>query len=321
MLELLNPTPLDIIRFAGQTLSFRHKVQRAHKTNPMAAYALAADRFLSPPDSARRAPTVERLRDDSKRYFGWSSKEWKQLEPDLEKLIANTERSQIKHLDETVQCYQWKAATKSPRGKMLLCHGWEGYAFNFAALITDAIEAGWEVFAFDHLAHANSGGKHSGLPIALSTLLAVAEHIGSVDIVVGHSLGGAAAAWATANKKIKAKKLVLLAPFYDTLQLTRMWAKAHFLNEDIRAGMQTELEKTTTLRFEDFMPPGLAKHFSLPVLIIHDPKDPITSFKLSHSLAALNKHVKLEPASNTGHVRLLADQVLIERVIKFCAEK
>jgi pimeloyl-ACP methyl ester carboxylesterase len=318
MLEMLNPSAMDMLRFASQTLQFRHKVQKAYRDNPQIAYALAADKFSRPPESARREPNVARLKDDSQRYFGWSSAQWKSLEPSLEQLVNTAKRSHITHLNEKVQCYHWKHAGKTSRGKILFCHGWEGYAFNFAAMIKQATDNGWEVIAFDHLAHGNSGGKHSGIPIALSTLLAVAKQFGSIDIMIGHSLGAAATAWAAAHKKIKIKRLIQLAPFYDTFQLTQLWVKAHLLNDIIRAGLQAELEKTTSLRFDDFMPSRLAPILSMPVLIIHDPKDPVTAFKHSRELASLNEHVTLEPALNAGHVRILAEPSCVDRVMAFC---
>jgi pimeloyl-ACP methyl ester carboxylesterase len=322
MLELLNPTPLDVIRFAAQTLSFRRKVQSLYKTSPGAAYSLVAERFMTPPESARRAPTLARLQADGKRFFGWSGSQWSAVEPALANVINNAKRSSLTHLNETVQCYQWlpkKSVSAKPRGRMLLCHGWEGYAFSFAALISAAVEDGWEVIAFDHLSHGESSGTRSGLPIALSTLLAVAASAGRVDVLVGHSLGGAAAAWANANGKIAAKRLVLLAPFYDTLHLTRMWAKAHLLADHFRTGLQSELERTAGLTFEDFMPQQLAPQFSQPVLIIHDPKDPVTGFKHSRQLAALNERIELVAAEKMGHIRLLANPEYIERVVKFAS--
>jgi hypothetical protein len=50
MLEMLNPTPLDVVRFAAQTLSFRHHVQRVYKSNPAEAYRQVAERFCTRPN-------------------------------------------------------------------------------------------------------------------------------------------------------------------------------------------------------------------------------------------------------------------------------
>jgi pimeloyl-ACP methyl ester carboxylesterase len=323
MIEMLNPTPLDVLRFAAQTLSFRHHVQRVYKTNPAEAYRQVAERFCTPPESARRAPTLARLRADGKRFFRWSQSDWNEIEPKLARIIGNARRSQIKHRGESVQCYQWQLPEfcgKKSRGRMLLCHGWEGYAFNFAALIAAAVDAGWEVIAFDHLSHGDSGGTLSGLPIALSTLIEVAAKLGPVDLLVGHSLGGAASAWAAANGKVDTQRLVLLAPFYDTNHLTRMWAKAHLLADHFLQGLQTELEAMADLTFEDFMPQQLAPQLSTPTLIIHDPEDPVTGFKHSKKLAALNENVTLIPADKTGHICVLADAEHVAQIMKFATE-
>jgi pimeloyl-ACP methyl ester carboxylesterase len=318
MLELLNPSAMDVIRFAAQTLSFRHKVQKLHKQSPAQAYELVAERFCAPPEAARRKPDIVRLKEDGKRYFDWTTAQWKGIEPSLNALIQSVKQTDLKHLGETVRCYEWKSQTKKACGRMLMCHGWEGYAFNFLALVDAATKAGWDVLSFDHLAHGSSSGTQSGLPIALSTLLEVSQHIGPVDVLVGHSLGGAAAGWAAAHKKIVAKRVVLIAPFYDTFHLTRVWVKAHLLSDDIRAGLQSELEKGTRMTFDDFMPEALAKHFSVPVMILHDPKDPVTAFKHSRKLAGLNPHINLEATAGSGHVRILADTRCIEKILHFC---
>jgi pimeloyl-ACP methyl ester carboxylesterase len=328
MLEMLNPSPMDVIRFAAQTYTFRRAVLRTHKENPSQAYKMVADQFCTPPAAAKRTPDLARLRADGKRFFGWSTSDWLQFEPRLSALTKSAETFTIRFRDADVQCYRWNKASdkkstkteqKQKRPRMLLCHGWEGYALNFAAIISDAIDADWEVIAFDHLAHGNSGGSLSGLPIALTTLLEVSAHVGEVDVVVGHSLGAAAALWAVANQKIKAQRLVLLAPFYDTFQLTRMWSKAHVLPDEICTGFQQELERVSGMTIAEFLPAAVAPMLVVPTLIIHDPKDPITAFKHSRNMAKLSAQITLVPAEKLGHVRVLADVGCVAQVMAFVA--
>jgi pimeloyl-ACP methyl ester carboxylesterase len=283
--------------------------------------------FCTPPAAARQAPNLDRLRADTRRFFGWSATQWKAFEAPVQTLINSVKTSAVIHDGLKVQCYCWSPnlARRKPRGRMLLCHGWEGYAYNFAMLISQAVEAGYEVHAFDHLAHGASEGTLSGLPIALETLLSVAEHVtttaGPIDVLVGHSLGGAAASWATAHGKIKPKRLVLMAPFYDTRKLSSLWAKAHFLSEDIRALLQEGLELSAGKKFDDFMPPALAEHFSternLPILIVHDAADKITAFKHSVALAASGSNITLHKAHQLGHIAILADAACIHTVMEF----
>ncbi len=336
MLEMLNPTGGDMLRFAATVVKVRSKLNRAMKDDPAKAQAIAVETFCAPPVAARRTPDVARLRDDVKRFFGWSHARWSEQETSVRSLIENAETYTVSHDGLKVHCYRWTPSAEQKktissnekskvRRRMLLCHGWEGYALNFALLIQRAVEAGYEVHAFDHLAHGRSEGMQSGLPIVLETLLTISAHVkktyGAIDVLVGHSLGGAAASWASAHQKITPKQLVLIAPFYDTRKLSGLWAKAHFLSEDIRAALQSGLENSSGKKFDDFMPTALAAKFNenpkLPVLIVHDQSDKITAFKHSAALASACKNVTLHEARKLGHIAVLADDESVDAVMKF----
>jgi pimeloyl-ACP methyl ester carboxylesterase len=330
MLEMLNPTGRDVLRFAAQVVRVRSSLLRAMKTDPQQAQDMAVQYFCSPPASARRSPDANRLRDDTQRFFGWSAAQWAAFEAPVKALLSGVEAASVTHDGLKVQCYRWRPASaagkqKKPLGRLLFCHGWEGYAYNFALLISKALNAGYEVHAFDHLAHGASEGELSGLPMALDTLLTVAAHVnqtaGPVDVLIGHSLGGAASAWAAAHRQIAIKRLVLMAPFYDTRALSSLWAKAHLLPEEIRAALEAGLERASGKRFDDFMPPSLAARFNaladLPVLVIHDRDDKITPFKHSAALAKLVPQVVLHEARKVGHIALLADAACADMVMEF----
>jgi pimeloyl-ACP methyl ester carboxylesterase len=330
MLEMLSPTAGDMLRFAATVVKVRNELNRAMKDSPVKAQARAVEIFCAPPVAARRPPTIDRLKDDSQRFFGWKAAQWAAFEAPVKALLTSTVRSQVLHDGLKVQCYQWLPTTaqgkpRKPVGRMLLCHGWEGYGLNFALLISKALTAGYEVHTFDHLAHAASEGTQSGLPKVLDTLLTVAAHIaqqhGAIDVLVGHSLGGAAAGWAAAHRAIKVQRLVLIAPFYDTYTLSATWAKAHLLSDDVRAQLQLGLEASSGKTFDDFMPKSLAPLLNqqpqLPVLIVHDKADKITAYKHSAAMAQQGEHITLLTANKLGHIAVLADEACTQAVIDF----
>jgi pimeloyl-ACP methyl ester carboxylesterase len=332
MLEMLNPSVRDVFRFAANVIRVRTELNRVFKKDQVLAGVRAAQIFSTPPAAARRPPSVERLRGDTQRFFGWSSARWKKFEVPINTLLARGVKSTIVHNGFAVQCYQWspideRGQPRSPRGRILLSHGWEGYAYNFILLISKAVDAGYEVHAFDHVAHGASTGTIGGLQMTLETLLAVAKHItnthGNIDVLVGHSLGGAAAAWACAHRAITPKRLVLIAPFYDTYTLSSLWAKAHLLPDEIRAALQHGLESAAGKTFADFMPPALAPLLNqqpdLQVFIVHDRSDKITAFKHSAAMARLGQRVMLHETANLGHIAVLADDVCADAVIEFIA--
>ncbi|NJM42939.1 MAG: hypothetical protein HC858_01115 [Brachymonas sp.] len=174
---MLHPTGGDVIRFAAHVYKVRKQMNAAMKQSRQAAQDLAVDLFCSPPEAARRWPDLARLQADSQRFFGWNAAQWQSQQPSVNELLESAVHGQMLHDGLRVHTYFWKATGAQKRGRILLCHGWEGYALNFALLIQMARSAGYEVHAFDHLAHGRSEGAHSGLPIALSTLLAMAKQV------------------------------------------------------------------------------------------------------------------------------------------------
>jgi pimeloyl-ACP methyl ester carboxylesterase len=323
MLEMLNPTAGDLFRYAASTLAFRSKFKRCLKESPADAGRLICDEFCRPPASARIPATVKRLEADSKKFFYWNSNQWKQHEPAISLLFEQMQTSklsfEIRGQVETVACYQWAPtrAVKSSPKRLLLSHGWEGYGLNFAMLISKARAQGFEVITFDHLAHGASSGQFSGVPIALETLIALGQHFGHADVLVGHSLGGAVAGWAATRRAFPVKKLVLIAPFYDTNFLTSMWCKAHLLDANARQLLQTTLEIESGKKFDDFMPDEFSRHLHLPCLIVHDPKDKITAFTHSAKVASKAQQVTLLEAPRVGHIGVLADEASMQKIIEF----
>lgn len=124
MLEMLNPTGGDLLRFAANAIKVRSQLNRAMKESPAKARALAVATFCTPPASARRTPDLARLRADTRRFFGWTASQWSAFEAPLQALIRNAKTSTVMHTGLKVQCYCWSPAhaPARPRDRMLLCH-------------------------------------------------------------------------------------------------------------------------------------------------------------------------------------------------------
>jgi pimeloyl-ACP methyl ester carboxylesterase len=298
----------------GGAVRFRASFARVVRRDPVAAQRLMVERFCAP--SVQTAPTLERLERDSRLYLRWSAAQWREREPAVKHLLDSAKTRDLPHGTERLRCYRWSPAGK-PRGRMLLCHGWEGYALNFALLITMAVGAGFEVHAFDHLAHGGSSGRKSGLPAAVAALRVVAASLGPMNVVVGHSLGGGAVAWAVAHRAIEADRMVLLAPFFDTRHLTSMWCKLHLIGpldcERLREGLALD----SGMSLAEFMPEALAPHTHQPSLIIHDPRDRITQHRDSATFVRLAPDAELQSLENVGHIGVLAHSQAMTNVMMF----
>jgi pimeloyl-ACP methyl ester carboxylesterase len=135
--------------------------------------------------------------------------------------------------------------------------------------------------------------------------------------VVGHSLGGGAVAWACAHRAMQAKRMVLLAPFFDTNRLTDIWCKLHFIDGHGRQLLREGLELDSGMSLAEFMPETLAAETPQPTLIVHDPRDRITRFQDSAAFARKAPQAELYAAESVGHIGLLADEAIMRRVLAF----
>ena len=66
----------------------------------------------------------------------------------------------LAHRGQQIRAYGWRLDTGRPR--VLLAHGWAGHGLQFAAMVAPLLEAGYEVVAFDQVAHGASSGAAVG---------------------------------------------------------------------------------------------------------------------------------------------------------------
>jgi alpha-beta hydrolase superfamily lysophospholipase len=109
------------------------------------------------------------------------------------------------------------------RGTVVIAHGLGEHAGRYKQLALDLGEAGWEVHAPDFRGHGHSAGERGVIPqlesirddIRASLTFARATSPHPV-VLLGHSMGGAMAAWAVAHDPSAADALVLSSPALRT---------------------------------------------------------------------------------------------------------
>src|SRR5688572_12069614 len=74
---------------------------------------------------------------------------------------------------------------------VLLVHGWGDRASRLGAFIAPLTAAGYRVAAVDLPAHGDSSGLRTNAYEAAAGIRATADHLGGVDAVIAHSMGGA----------------------------------------------------------------------------------------------------------------------------------
>ena len=225
--------------------------------------------------------------------------------------------SAVEYLDvagKRIALYRWTAAANAPR--VLFCHGWAGWGLQFDALIAALVARGYEVATFDQPGHGASADDHSSLPEFAHVLKAVAEHIGHIDAVIGHSLGGAAAAVAI-REGMETGRLVLIGALAEPIEATRRFARMLGFTERVRRMMQARIERREGMSFAYAGVASTAERATRPTLVIHDLGDKDVPWRDGERYALLYPHARLLSTSGLGHTRILKSPLVIAAVLRF----
>ncbi|MEO1476979.1 MAG: alpha/beta hydrolase [Bacteroidota bacterium] len=274
---------------------------------PSAMASLAWRMFRSPRDldkpvSARE----ERLRDAAQ----------------TERIVSGTYEDAVE-----IQLYRWPAAagTTTPGASpktALLVHGWEGDALNFVAFVGPLRKAGFDVVALDGPAHGASSGERTDALRHAQAIEAVIQHLGQVDLLVGHSFGGYACAFAVAGipgliEPQAVGRLVLIAA-PDTFEgVFHRFAQMVGFSEAVERRIHRRVEAMGGQPASRFSVRHALGLIDVPTLVIHDRDDKEIPFAEGETNGAAGPHVTFHPTNGLGHRRILRAPDVVQHLIAF----
>lgn len=223
--------------------------------------------------------------------------------------------------------FPWESdRSESPRGTVLLVHGWEGRGSQLCAFVAPLLERGFKVVAFDGPAHGATR-ELGGLDVADALLFslalrAVAAADGNIRAVIAHSMGGGAATVAVADG-LDVSAVVLLAPplsadtvtddFADTLGLTTSTKQA--LKE--RLARRFHAYAWNRLSFGALDDGAAHRRGEVPCLIVHDKDDVEIPFARGSALHARWPGAVFKETAGLGHRKILRDPAVVDDVVAF----
>lgn len=199
--------------------------------------------------------------------------------------------------------------------RVLLVHGWEGNAGDFARMAASLRAMGYGVVSFDHPAHGKSSGRRTTLPAMARAVLDVARASGPFVAVIGHSLGGSAALLALRDG-LPARSAVLIAPPYDARHFVNLFGKHIGLTKARIAGAIARLERQVDAvggRETD----RAAARIRVPGLVLHDRGDRSVPFLHGVAVAAAWPGARFVPLEGLGHRRVLDAEAVHQEVLSF----
>jgi pimeloyl-ACP methyl ester carboxylesterase len=198
---------------------------------------------------------------------------------------------------------------------VLLVHGWGGRAGQLAAFAGPLAAAGCAVVGFDAPAHGASSGRVATVPEVAAAIAAVARAHGA-RAAIGHSMGGAAVAYALSRGLALDAAVLVAAPRAPAGYFDRFCA-ALDLRPSMREAARRRIERRVGARMADLDVVAAAPALATPALVVHDRGDGEVPFADGAAIAAAWPGARLLATDGLGHRRLLRDPAVVAEAVAF----
>jgi pimeloyl-ACP methyl ester carboxylesterase len=231
-----------------------------------------------------------------------------------EGFIATGSRFTLESQGQRLACWEWGSGPAA-----VLVHGWGSRASRLGGLASALVDAGFRVVAYDAPAHGESTGRIASLPEFSRALTDVAEAVGPIHGLVGHSLGGAAMALAMRHGVV-ARRAVLIAPPADVRIFSDHFARTLAIPPAVQQTMHRNLERRLGIVWDELHIPTIVRELPAAALVIHDRDDADVPFAHGEKIVGAWAGSRLESTTGLGHRTLLRDPAVIAWSVEFLRE-
>lgn len=217
-----------------------------------------------------------------------------------------------------ITTYAWGDPRQQPY--VLFAHGWSSHGTRIRAWVAALRAAGYAVVAFDQVAHGKSGGAQATLPDFTAGVLAVGRKFGPAAALIGHSLGGAAAALAL-HLGLQAERAILIAPAADPIDAGLRFARFVGMAEYLCQRMFALFAARLGISFEQQQAQHVVPDIGRPALIVHDLEDRDVPWAEGERYARYWPGARLLTTRGLGHRRILDDPSVIAAGLDFLRGK
>ncbi|MBK9337365.1 MAG: alpha/beta fold hydrolase [Lewinellaceae bacterium] len=230
-------------------------------------------------------------------------------------------RAEVRHESiggNTIAIYCWGAAGPVA----LLAHGWESNAGRWRKIATSLLRAGYRVVAVDAPAHGRSSGRHFTMIRYAEVLRTILRNHGPVEVLIGHSVGGASCIWAmgTVEPALRPKRAIILASFASLQYIMDGAQRLIGAGDVLMEAMDNHIERLTGKRIAQYSLTEVAGQLAeVQTLLVHDRHDRVTDYRESEKLHAAWPGSRLWTTEGFGHG--LTAPAVVEEVLGFATAR
>jgi len=218
----------------------------------------------------------------------------------------------IPAIHKKVIVYQYGESDK----KILLVHGWSGRGTQLYKIADELLKVGYTTISFDAPAHGKSPGKTSIMVDFIATILELEKQYGPFEAAIGHSLGGMSVLNAI-KQGFKINNGVIIGSGDIVQDILDNFIKKLGLNPNMSLKLRAHFEKKYGEQMDNYSAYKAASTTSIPVLVIHDKNDPEVPAKAGIHIHQHLKNGELILTEGLGHRKILGNQTVIEKVVRF----
>jgi pimeloyl-ACP methyl ester carboxylesterase len=217
-----------------------------------------------------------------------------------------------------IQLYKWGDFEK----KILLVHGWEGHAGNYADLIEKLLVENYTVYSFDGPGHGNSSG---GKNVMFEYLFTVDKVITMLDVrnIVSHSFGSVVTTYALSQiPHHKIDRYVLLTTPHTFSKYVYNASKKTGISDKAIHLFLKKIEDQRNEKIDAYDVSKFIKNVNVEkAIIIHDINDSVIPISEAEEVVKKWKNADLLRISNTGHFRILRTPFVAKIITDFIGDK
>ncbi len=200
---------------------------------------------------------------------------------------------------------------------VLLVHGWGEKAASLGGFIEPLVGAGFRVVGIDLPGHGQSARVEPNIYVMGEAITQVADQLGGVTAVIGHSAGGHSTMRAL-QLGLPVDSVVLISPSSRLQNSLVKFSEMLSVPPRAATGLKHRLEERFgESLWEDLEGSAMVSGLSVPALIFHDREDPQVPFEDSELLASAWRGARLIATGSLGHGRILRDPDVIKEAAAF----